>query len=260
MLRQTIRTLGIAAAILTTPTAALADTSKLAACIASNAPQDSFKAKLHLRTTDPQSDVQELDSRVLGLKLGERMNLNLRIQAPSNLSGTAFLMQEQDGQDSMHVYLPGLRKTRRVTGSMGQQELWGTSFSYNDIKQLFGAFAQGELSAEGTAELDGHAVAALKLVPAPELEVDYAYLRVWIHADSCVPAGIDIVTSEERVAKTLRSEHGSIARLGDYQLATVWHMQDLTTQRATTATLSEVEYDESISRAAFQTRGFEAAP
>ena len=247
----------LAVALLVFLPGAHADPQEWLDCLGANAPDRSFSGELTLVTSAAESAGETLKTRALGEKRGPRLNLNLKITEPSNLAGTAFLLQEQNGQDSMHVYLPGLRKTRRVTGSMGNQELWGTSFSYSDIKQLFGAFAEGSFSDGGEQSLDDRPAHLLRLVPSPALEADYATMHLWIWPEECVLAGMDLLSADERVLKSLRATREAIIEQGDARIPTRWTMQDFVTERSTVATLANLQYEAGISPAAFNVRGFE---
>lgn len=57
--------------------------------------------------------------------------------APSNVKGTAFMSfdyNEQDKDDDQWLYLPALRKTRRISAANRGDYFLGTDFTYEDIK------------------------------------------------------------------------------------------------------------------------------
>ena len=56
-----------------------------------------------------------------------------RFNAPADIAGTAVLTIENPGEDDIWVYLPALRKIRRLTASNRRDAFVGTDFSYGDV-------------------------------------------------------------------------------------------------------------------------------
>jgi predicted RND superfamily exporter protein len=57
----------------------------------------------------------------------------VRFTSPADVSGTSVLTIENDGDDDIWVYLPALKKVRRLTASNKRDAFVGTDFSYGDI-------------------------------------------------------------------------------------------------------------------------------
>ena len=57
----------------------------------------------------------------------------VRFSAPADISGTAVLTIENAGEDDIWVYLPALKKVRRLTASNRKDAFVGTDFSYGDV-------------------------------------------------------------------------------------------------------------------------------
>jgi hypothetical protein len=56
-----------------------------------------------------------------------------RFNAPADIAGTAVLTVENPGDDDIWVYLPALKKVRRLTASNRRDAFVGTDFSYGDV-------------------------------------------------------------------------------------------------------------------------------
>ena len=57
-----------------------------------------------------------------------------RFTAPADVSGTGVLVFDyEDKADDVWIYLPALRKTRRVVSSQRSQSFMGSEFSYGDL-------------------------------------------------------------------------------------------------------------------------------
>jgi hypothetical protein len=58
----------------------------------------------------------------------------LRFSAPPDLAGAGFLqIQRKDGDDERQLFLPEVKKTRRIAGSLRSNAFMGTDFSYADV-------------------------------------------------------------------------------------------------------------------------------
>jgi hydrophobe/amphiphile efflux-3 (HAE3) family protein len=56
-----------------------------------------------------------------------------RFNSPADIAGTAVLTVENPGEDDIWVYLPALKKVRRLTASNRRDAFVGTDFSYGDV-------------------------------------------------------------------------------------------------------------------------------
>lgn len=66
---------------------------------------------------------------------GRADKLLVRFLAPADVKGTGLLTLEQDeGDDEQHLYLPELRKTRRIAGATRAQSFAGTDFTHGDLR------------------------------------------------------------------------------------------------------------------------------
>jgi len=64
-----------------------------------------------------------IDSRVL-----------VKFDAPNDIKGTSFLqLEHSDGDDDLWIYLPALKKSRRLVASNKKDSFVGSDFSYGDI-------------------------------------------------------------------------------------------------------------------------------
>jgi len=64
-----------------------------------------------------------IDSRVL-----------VKFDAPTDIKGTSFLqLEHSDGDDDLWIYLPALKKSRRLVASNKKDSFVGSDFSYGDI-------------------------------------------------------------------------------------------------------------------------------
>jgi len=60
--------------------------------------------------------------------------LMIRFHYPADVQGTGYLqIQHHDGEDDMWIYLPALKKVRRLVANNKKDSFVGSDFSYGDI-------------------------------------------------------------------------------------------------------------------------------
>jgi uncharacterized protein len=112
----------------------------------------------------------------------------IRFLAPAEVKGTATLLVEHaDGDDDIWIYLPALRKVRRLVANNKKDSFVGTDFSYGDII--------GYRLDDWTYQLVGHELVdgtdAYVLEATPKTDAvretsGYGKRKVWIRTDDYV--------------------------------------------------------------------------
>src|SRR5690606_32168533 len=92
---------------------------------------------LHMELVDKGGTVRTRTTRSFRRDVGDQRRSVLFFEAPANLKGTALLTwDERDParDDVQWLYLPGLRKTRRVAMSERGRAFLGTDLTFEDMK------------------------------------------------------------------------------------------------------------------------------
>lgn len=111
-----------------------------------------------------------------------------RFTAPADAAGMATLTDEHmGGDDNIWVYLPAMRKTRRIQSADKGKPFLGTDFSYGDIMGLHvGDWTYGEVKSEACAPGTCYTVMATAKTPAVTSASGYAKRKLWIDQKSFV--------------------------------------------------------------------------
>jgi len=116
----------------------------------------------------------------------DRDKILVRFLAPRDVEGTAVLTWEgRDGQDEQWLYLPALKRTKRIGASDKKNKFMGTEFTSDDLRPEAVALHRYTLAAEET--LDGQPCWVIEAVPATERlaeEAAYGKRRLWVRKDS----------------------------------------------------------------------------
>lgn len=228
-------------------------------CMRANVPGSVRLQKLQFSTSNSIGDMRTLQARLFavheptdgGKKLLRSM---LRLDAPAHLSGAAYLVRETTEdylRDGMFVYLPSIRRVRRVTGTFADGALMGTDFSYYDFRQLQSAFGDLSATLERPMEVDGRRAHGLLFKPLPESETRYTAVRAWVDQQTCVPLRVNFHEGDT-IRKQLTSPKTTLRQAAGHWYAAEMEMHDLLNDSRTTLKVLEVSADEKISNRYFQ--------
>ena len=198
------------------------DAAKVLACMRSNVPTSLRVQQVEFSTADRSGTSSTLKGRLYAEREkaagGSRhVRAMLHLSAPPNLAGAAYLIREKDGdlRDGMYVYLPSVKRVRRVTGSIADGGLMGTSFSYADFKQLQNTFGGASTAYEGTGEIDKRPMHVLAFRPADAKDGGYSLVRSWVDYETCLPLKAEFYEGKD-VRKRLVSPVSSLKQVEGY--------------------------------------------
>ncbi len=90
---------------------------------------------LRMKAANSQERVRETTTIT---KLSDSKGHNMRViifNSPSDVKGTKTLLVEKDGDDDIWIYLPALKKVRKIAASNKKDSFMGTDLSFGDIIQ-----------------------------------------------------------------------------------------------------------------------------
>jgi len=152
---------------------------------------DNVSRKLTMELIDKRGKSRVRETQAFRKYFGDERRTAIFYQSPSNVKGTAFLVYdypEADVDDDQWLYLPALRKTRRISASNRGDYFLGTDFTYEDIK------LESKLSIEdyyfktiGKEVIDGHEVYVLEATPIDSKtakELGYSKTKAWVDTEN----------------------------------------------------------------------------
>jgi hypothetical protein len=196
---------------------------------------------------------------------GEEKRSVLFFESPQNVKGTGFLTfdyLDEGRDDNQWLYLPALRKVRRISSSDRGGYFLGTDFSYEDMKkETKFAIEDYHHKTTGTEEVDGHRCYIVEHVPVnEEIARELGYGRVVSYIDP----GIWIARKAEFwdvQLRPLKTIHTREIRAVDgvwtsYRLEAENHK----TGHKTILTLIEVDYGTPVADDVFTERALRRGP
>lgn len=191
---------------------------KVVECMRANVPRQLAIKSLELTSYDRTGGTRTLKGHMYmtketGARPGGLISASLYIDLPNELKGAAYLVKETDDylRDGMFVYLPAVKRVRRVTGTFADGALMGTNFSYFDFKQLQNAFSDLTAKYEGKAEVNKRPAHVLAFTVLEGTETRYTGGRLWVDEEACL-----VVKGEfnegSKVVKTFTSSEGALRK------------------------------------------------
>ncbi len=146
----------------------------------------------------------------------------MRFKAPADVKGTGFLIIEnQNGDDERYLYLPALRRVKRIASSGKGGNFMSSDFSYYDIgKPKLKDWTYKKLADQ---TINGYACYQIECLPAnPAIKKDTGYGKIirWIRKDILVTIRAEYFDSGLRLWKVLEVP-------GIKEISGVWFQTDM---------------------------------
>jgi hypothetical protein len=190
-----------------------------------------FKAELRmvLKNRNGQSSERSLRSQTLEQEADGDKSLII-FDTPADINGTAFLtFSHKTGDDDQWLYLPALKRTKRISSSNKSGPFVGSEFSYEDISsQELEEYTYNFLREE---ELNGQKMFVVEQYPV-DTRSGYTRQVVWIDQAEYRDTKIDFYDRKDSLLKTVTFE-GYKQYLDQYWRPAYMFMQNHQTGKST---------------------------
>jgi hypothetical protein len=215
---------------------------------------DDVTIKAVMELIDRNDAVRRRDFDMYGMETAEVRRQLIRFTSPADIAGTGFLVLEEGDATEQFLYLPALRRTRRIVASQKGHSFVNSDFSYEDMErrpvdtwshQLMGSELVGSVE---TQILDSR--------PDEGTDSSYTRVRSWIVEDIAVPVKIEFFGRNDRHLKTYTVL--SLQNIQGYWTETKIQMEDVRSGHRTVITNLETTYDTGLSHDLFTQRHLES--
>jgi hypothetical protein len=185
--------------------------------------------------------------------------------SPADVKDTGFLtydFDDADKDDDQWLYLPALKKTKRIASSDKSGSFMGSDFSYADMTDRPLEKYEYQLLKED--ELDGHPVWIIQSTPIDEEEIDetgYTKSIQFVRKDNHV-----VVQAKIWVKKGKRNKYMEVQELQLIEGIWVPTVMTMTTKKGnetlhkTILRTSDVKFNQDLDFDSFTVRGLETGP
>lgn len=178
--------------------------------------------------------------------------------APANVRGTAFLAVTHPNRAAdQWLYLPELRRARRIGGAARHSGFVGTDLTYHDLDLLAEmprwSEADAASSLRGEEILDGVACHVIELRPA-RADIGYRRIVVWLGRDDLVVRQVEIYEQAPAggwfgggsAPPTRRITQGDVRRVGAIPVPFHAEVQTPAAGSRTVVTFASVRFDQAL--------------
>lgn len=233
--------------------AAAAGVAPVEACLRRNLPQKSSEQSVRFQSKDRTGSTRTLAGTAYWKKWdGELSRSLIRVDFPPDLRGSAYLLIERPESVDVFVYLPEYQKVRRITSHALAGSLFGTDFSYEDMRRLRHLFEAADVERLPDGEWVGRATWVVTLRPPAESE--YGEVRAWVDRQTCVPLKLELYARGGGLAKELTVDPSSLAKHGEVWAGHSLLLRDLQEQTETRVELGKLEIDAAMPDKLFSER------
>jgi outer membrane lipoprotein-sorting protein len=171
---------------------------------------------------------------------GDTEKILMVFQSPRDVAGTGYLSFSYDDEskdDDMWLYLPAMRRVRRIAGSGKNDDFMGTDFTYEDMGSR--SLAKDTFFFRGEEPIDGEICWVVEARPL-DRSAPYGRRVIWVRKDSYVIAATDYYDRQDKLLKTLRVS--GIERIDGIWTAQKMEMTNVQSKHSTVIEISEINF------------------
>ena len=258
-MRSTLTYLSLAVALLGSANLATAADKTIAdiqGCMQSNLPVTTSEQSVRIRSIDRAGSEQALSARLWWRHKAEQdTRLMARLDAPLDLDGVAYLAIQEEGEQTVYSYLPAIKRVQRISGKTSKGKLWGTDFSYEDIRYLQAIASSGSLTLEGESMLAERKTWVITMVPN-DPNSSYQKIVNQVDQSTCIPLVSELYEQATEPRKVLSVDPLSLAQIDERWLGHRATMEDKLNETRTEVEITRVTYDDRISSRTFSPSNF----
>jgi hypothetical protein len=133
----------------------------------------------------------------------------VRFSFPNDIKGTGFLqIEHSDGEDDQWIYLPALKKSRRLVANNKKDSFVGSDFSYGDISlPKVDAWRHTLLRSERLDVRDCYVVESIPATDTVKTNSGYSKKVTWVSQESFLESKVEYYDLAGRLLKTQTTGH-----------------------------------------------------
>ena len=183
----------------------------------------------------------------------ERTRSLLLFAAPQDVKGVGVLQWgDPKGTDEQWLYVPEVKRIRRISGSAKRESFVGTDFTYEDLAIITQITDWTDTEARATLlrddEIDKQKYHVIEFTPTGK-DLSYGKLLVWLRADDLLLLRFEMSDKTGQVQKRLTL--ADVRPVGTIPSAFRMEMTNLQSGSHTVVEFSDIKYDSGLDDGAF---------
>jgi outer membrane lipoprotein-sorting protein len=178
----------------------------------------------------------------------------MAFHSPASVANTRFLQIENDGRDDdKWIYLPALKRVRRIASSDGDKSFMGTDMTYDDMNSRDVEQDTHELMGEEkVSSWNCYKVKGVSIDPS---DSQYTYRITWFDKETFVPVKVEMYDKKEALLKVMNVI--DLQQINGYWTPMDVKLSNVQTNHATEIKIMKLVYDETINPRLFTTNFLE---
>ncbi len=215
---------------------------------------DAFEMTTTLTIYDAKGNKRVRETSMASKKFGETTKVIIKFLSPANVKGTGMLIFDyKDKDDDMWIYLPVLRKTRRIVSSEKSKSFMGSEFSNADMSRP--SLDDFDYKLKGSDSIEGEDCWLIEVTPKTEKIADengFSRKLVWIGKTSFYVYKSEYYDFDDELRKILHQRNHR--QLGDGKaLARQMEVENVQNGRRSVLTVTKLQAGSNLSESSFST-------
>lgn len=199
-------------------------------------------SKLDLVLEKSNGSKRERKVESWAMDIGDDTKTMMFFTYPGDVKGTCFLTWDYDQigkDDDKWLYMPALKKTRRISGSSSKTDYFmGTDFTYDDMGDRNIDEDDHKFLREET--IDGHACYVVESIPKDKREI-YSKKISWIRKDCFMGIKVEYYDKLNKLHRVLNIS--DIKQVQGFWTRGKMVMENVQTKHKTVLTFSDIKYN-----------------
>jgi hypothetical protein len=181
----------------------------------------------------------------------------VRFVEPADVKDTTLLTYDfDDHDDDIWLYLPALKKVKRILSSNKTDYFMGSDFTYWDMENI--DLTNWDYQLSGSESLEGVDTYIVTATPKNDDEIEesgYHKVVYWVGKVDWIPRKTEFTDTKKRLSKRLAlSEIRATSQSDPRPRAHHMHMENLVTNHKTSLAMSKLELDVAVNDDLFSQR------
>lgn len=212
------------------------------------------QVKARVTLTDKRGSQRSLEFVAASKRHDPPLSMSIvRFSAPPDLAGAGFLqIQNRSGDDDRYLFLPALRRARRISGNLRANAFMGTDFTFADLDRR--DLRDGKARVVRSEKVGSSPCYVLDILPQRD-DSQYSHLELWVRKDNFLTLRMEMYDRSSVHIKSFEARE--VKRVSGSWFVSKSLMTDHKTHHSTLLVLENIEADAQLPDSEFSVRALE---
>jgi hypothetical protein len=210
------------------------------ACMRGNFVDRGSLRDLIVKATDREGQTHEIKMKLFWKPGKDGLaRMNLRVLEPPDLKNSSYLLLERPKGEDVYFFLPANKTVLKVTGNEMTRPLWGTDFSYTEIKQVQGLLLDGKTKRNPDQSVKDRQSFVLETATKAET-TGYKKVLSYVDQATCTLIKSEFFAKGAKPRKVLEADLSTLMQVDTYWLVLGYTMRNLVEGTHTDLTMGDL--------------------